>query len=96
MFPFISFNCSSERFSIEDRTSGYHSAEGRGDDGHLGRTSGGSARQGIGQLDKELRDPGGLQECAEQDKQRDIRGADADGSSDDAAGGIKQVINDGF
>ena len=72
---------------------GHHAAQGGGNDSHLSGAAGGRAGDAVGAVNKERSDTGGLQEGSEQHEQEDVRGADLDGGTDDAVGGIDQVID---
>ena len=79
--------------SVAHRGAGHHTAQGGGDDGHLGGTARGGTGHAVGQVDEEVGDAGALQERAEDDEDDDVLLADVDGGTHNAVGGIEEVIN---
>ena len=73
---------------------GHHAAQGGGNDRHLGGAAGRPARQTVGEADEEVGDAGALQKCAKDDEQHNVGVADAYRRTDDAAGGVEQLIDD--
>ena len=61
-----------------------------GDHGHLGRTAGKTAHNGIGDLDEEITDAGALQKGTEDDEHADELGADIDGGGEHALLGVEK------
>ena len=77
---------------VADRGTGHHAAQGGGDDRDLRRTAGGSARDGVCKLDKELGNARLVQECAEDDEQDNEVQAGTDGGADNAVSSVEEVI----
>ena len=75
---------------------GHHAAQGGADNSHLRRAAAGPASQTVGKADEEVGDAGALQERAEDDEQNDVGVAHVDGRTDNAAGGVEQLVDDGF
>ncbi|MPN03208.1 hypothetical protein SDC9_150434 [bioreactor metagenome] len=77
-------------------TSGIHSFQSTGNDCYLGRTPGGIACDGIGQINEEVSNSRFLQERSQNDKQDDKRGGNAQWGADDAICRIEQLVNHPF
>ena len=72
---------------------GHHAAEGGRDDRYLGGAAGGAARQGVGQINKEIGDTRPLQERAEDDEHGDKLGAHLHRGGQDAGGAVEEGVN---